>query len=141
MGMIIKNSNKANCLLELLFTCLMLLMITHNAHALTAKQASALSMGETDQRLEVLQQVIKEPDEKTIQFLQALSDDSVKISESRVFIIKNNQAIDPINGESMSIPAQAQDVVSNNRMRGELDSALSALRLFSLNPKERLAAV
>ncbi len=141
MGMIIKNSNKANCLLELLFTCLMLLMITHNAHALTAKQASALSMGETDQRLEVLQQVIKEPDEKTIQFLQALSDDSVKISESRVFIIKNNQAIDPINGESMSIPVQAQDVVSNNRMRGELDSALSALRLFSLNPKERLAAV
>lgn len=109
--------------------------------AITPEQAKALSVGETDARIQVLQQIIQEPDEKTLVFLQALSDDSVKILDGRAFIVKNNLGIDPITGDSVEVPADAQDVVSNNRMRGELDAALSALRLFSADPKLRLAAV
>jgi len=109
--------------------------------SLTLDQVKKLSVGDTDARIQVLSQVIKEPDERTLVFLQALSDDSVKILEGRAFIVKNNLGIDPLTGESVQVPAEAQDVVSNNRMRGELDSALSALRLFSADPKQRLAAV
>jgi len=125
----------ARILMNILFVC------ASSAHAINAQQAASLSVGDTDQRIAVLQQVIKEPDDKTIQFLQALSDDSVKIVDGRVFIIKGNQGIDPVTGESVSAPAEAQDVISNNRMRGELDAALSALRLFSPDALQRMAAV
>jgi urea transport system permease protein len=111
------------------------------AGALTPEQAYSVSIGDTDQRLLVLEQLVKEADEKTIPFLQALSDDSVKVIGSRVVIVQGGTGIDPVTQESVTIPQDAQDVISNNRMRSELDAALSALRLFSSDPKQRLAAV
>ena len=39
------------------------------------------------------------------------------------------------------MPADAEDVVSNNRMRGELDNAMAALKLFSKDDKLRLEGV
>ncbi len=140
MVTMIFNSDKMKFILQRVLMNILLLCAA-NSYAITAQQAFSLSVGETDQRIAVLQLVIKEPDDKTIQFLQALSDDSVKIAETRVFIIKGNRGVDPVTGESVSVPASAQDVVSNNRMRGELDAALSALRLFSSDPQQRMAAV
>jgi urea transport system permease protein len=123
------------CLGFLLMCCAL------KAGALTSEQAYSVSIGDTDQRLLVLEQLVKDADKKTIPFLQALSDDSVKVMGSRVVIVKGNTGIDPITQESVSIAQDAQDVISNNRMRSELDAALSALRLFSSDPQQRLAAV
>ncbi len=41
----------------------------------------------------------------------------------------------------MVVPDDAEDVVNNNRMRGELDTAMAALKLFSKDAKLRAAAV
>jgi urea transport system permease protein len=41
----------------------------------------------------------------------------------------------------MPVPEGAEDVMINNRMRGELDSALAALKLFSKDDKTRMAAI
>ena len=127
--------------LKSLLFCVVTLSNVGTSFALTPEQAKALCVGETDARIQALAQVIKEPDEKTLMFLHALSDDSVKILDGRAFIVKDNHGINPVTGESADVPPDAEDVVSNNRMRGELDSALSALRLFSADPKLRLAAV
>lgn len=134
-----------SCVIKSFLTQLLVFVTVSTAvnpvFSLTLDQVKSLSVGETDTRIKALSQVLKDPDAQTLIFLQALSDDSVKILEGRAYIIKNNKGIDPLTGADVDVPADAQDVVSNNRMRGELDAALSALRLFSADPKQRLAAV
>lgn len=115
--------------------------LSHCSFALTLDQALALSVGESDARIEALNKVIKDPDAQTLLFLQALSDDRVKIFANHLFITVDNQSVDALSGAPVALPGQAEDVVSNNRIRGELDTALSALRLFSTDAAQRLAAV
>ena len=118
-----------------------LLWSAASAQALTLEEARAIALGETDARIEALNKVVASADDKTVAFLQALADDAVKAAGDKVFIVKEGKGIDPVSGAAVDLPADAEDVVSNNRMRGELDTALGAIRLFSPNAKERAAAV
>ena len=111
------------------------------AFALTPEQALALSSGDTDARILVLQKSLASPDEKTAAFLQALSNDEVKVYGRQVFVVRNGQAIDPVSDKLQVLPDAAEDVINNNRMRGELEAALSALQLFSTDTQQRLLAV
>ncbi len=112
-----------------------------SAHALTAAEVQAIALGETDARIEALGKAIATADDKTATFLQALADDAVKTAGGRVFIVREGRGIDPVTGAPIDIPQDAEDVVSNNRMRGEIDTALGAIQLFSPDPKLRAAAV
>jgi urea transport system permease protein len=112
-----------------------------SAQALTEAEAVRIALGETDARIEALNQAVATADDKTAAFLQALADDAVKTAGGRVFIVKDGQGIDPVTGQRVDLPADAEDVVSNNRMRGEIDTALGAIRLFSPDEKMRAAAV
>ncbi len=100
-----------------------------------------MAVGASDARIEALGQAAATADDKTAAFLQALSDDAVKVAGDRVFIVKHDQGFDPVTGAEVALPADAQDVINNNRMRGELDSALATLKLFSKDDQIRLAAV
>ncbi|MEY4317448.1 MAG: High-affinity branched-chain amino acid transport system permease protein LivH [Pseudomonadota bacterium] len=111
------------------------------AFALTPEQALALSSGDTDARIAVLQKALASPDDKTAAFLQALSNDEVKVSGTRVFVVRDGQAVDATTGNNEALPDTAEDVINNNRMRGEIEAALSALQLFSADAKQRLLAV
>ena len=111
-----------------------------DANAFTTEQARALTIGDTDARVRALQKSLTTPDAQTVRFLQALSDDAVKVNGTQVFIVHNGQAFDPISSEQTVTPDGAEDVVNNNRMRGEIDAALSALQLFSPDNKLRLQA-
>ncbi len=116
-------------------------LLSHTATwALTAAQTQALAVGETDTRISALQKALAAPDEKTAAFLQAMADDTVKLSGTQVLIVRNGQASDPLSGDSVSLPDNAEDVINNNRMRGEIDAALSALQLLSPNAALRLQA-
>jgi urea transport system permease protein len=88
-----------------------------------------------------LQQVLAAPDEKTAALLQAMADDAVKVSGSQVFVIRDGKALDPATGQEVALPASAEDVINNNRMRGEIDAALSALQLLSPDVVKRVDAV
>jgi urea transport system permease protein len=46
-------------------------------------------------------------------------------------IVKDDKAVDPVTGAASPLPDTAEDVMNNNRMRGELDSALAAMKLLS----------
>jgi urea transport system permease protein len=110
------------------------------ALALTAEQARALTLGDTDTRVSALQKALASPDAQTAAFLQAMTDDAVKINGTQVLIVRDGKAFDPTNGEAIALPDMTDDVINNNRMRGEIDSALSALQLFSTDAALRVQA-
>jgi urea transport system permease protein len=97
--------------------------------------------GKRHARIEALNKAAAYADAKTLSFLQAVTDDVVKIAGDKVFIVKDGQGFDPLSGDPVALPADLEDVVSNNRLRGELDSALAALKLFSGDEKTRRAAI
>jgi urea transport system permease protein len=101
------------------------------ALALTTEQARAMAVGESDARIEALNQAVGDADEKTAAFIQALADDAVKVGANRLVVVKDGKSFDPVSGAEAPVPEGAEDVVNNNRMRSELDSALAALQLFS----------
>ncbi len=102
-----------------------------SALALTADQARALTLGDTDARVNALQKALASPDAQTAAFLQAMADDAVKVNGTQVLVVRDGQATDPVSGTTTALPDAAEDVINNNRMRGEIDAALSALQLLS----------
>jgi urea transport system permease protein len=112
-------------------TLCLLLACLANSHALTQEQAKALSTGDVDQRVAALNQAINSADEKTAAFLQALADDAVKTANGQVYIVREGKALDAASGQTVALPEGAEDVINNNRMRSEIDTALAALKLLS----------
>ena len=112
-----------------------------SAHALNTDEARAIAIGESDARIEALGKALAVADDKTAAFLQALADEAVKVAGDKLFVVKDGKGIDPVTGAEVAVPADAEDVVSNNRMRGEIDSALSSLKLFSKDAALRMSAV
>ena len=55
--------------------------------------------------------------------------------------MRDDKAVDPVTGADVALPDDAEDVINNNRMRGELDAALAALKLFSKDASVRAEAV
>lgn len=123
------------------FLLMLLLALAGSAHALTPDEAKAMATGDSDARIEALNKAVANADERTAAFIQALSDDAVKTAGDRVFVMQNDKATDPVTGAPVPLPDDAEDVINNNRMRGELDAALAGLKLFSHDERQRAAAV
>jgi urea transport system permease protein len=123
------------------FLSVAIFFIACNAHSITADEVKGIAVGETDARVQALVKAMPTADDKTAAFLQALSDDAVKVSSDEVLVMKDGKAFDPVTGTELPMPAEVEDVINNNRMRGELDSALAALKLFSKDDTIRQAAV
>ena len=123
------------------FLALLAALTCSFAHALTADEARGIALGDTEARIEALGKAIVTADERTAAFLQALADDAVKTGGGQVFVVRDDKASDPVTGAPATLPADAEDVINNNRMRGELDSAMAALKLFSKDAAVRAAAV
>ncbi|MGZ5847501.1 MAG: urea ABC transporter permease subunit UrtB [Ramlibacter sp.] len=111
------------------------------AHALTDSEARAIAVGESDARIEALNKAVASADARTVGFLQALADDAVKTAGGKVIVVRDGKGTDPVTGAAVPVPDDAEDVVSNNRMRGEIDGALAALQLFSPDARQRADAV
>jgi urea transport system permease protein len=116
-------------------------LLAGSAHALTPQEARAMAAGETDARIEALNQAVAGGDEKTAAFIRALADDAVKVAGDKVFIARDGKGFDPVTGAETALPADAEDVINNNRMRGELDAAMAALQLFSKDVALRREAI
>ena len=117
------------------------LLFGASAHALTPQEAQSIAIGESDARVEALGKAIATADEKTVAFIEALSGDAVKVAGDKLFIVRDGKGFDPVTGAQAAVPEDAEDVVSNNFMRGELDAALAQLKLFSKDEKQRAEAI
>ncbi len=120
--------------------CLALLHSMPTA-ALTLQEAKGMAVGDADARIAALNKATIAADDATAAFIQALADDAVKTAGDKVFIVRDGKAIDPVTGQSVPLPDGAEDVISNNRMRGELDGAQAVLKLFSKDEKLRGVAI
>ncbi|WP_431258839.1 urea ABC transporter permease subunit UrtB [Roseateles chitinivorans] len=119
--------------------------LASTAQALTQPQALSVAQGETDDRITALGRLVAAPDARTAVLLQALSDERVKLGpDQRVLITTDAGVVDAATGAAVTLSPDAQssleDVMLNNRLRGELDGALAALHLSSADKAERLAA-
>ncbi len=120
---------------------IVLLFCACAVHALTPEQAQAIAIGETDARIEALNKALPLANENTAAYLQALSEDAVKTADGKIYIVRDGKAFDPASGAPVALPDTAEDIVNNNRMRGELDTALAGLRLFAKDEKQRREAI
>jgi urea transport system permease protein len=105
------------------------------AHALSPEQAQKMAVGEGDERIAALQAAALSPDAQTLAFIQALSDGLVKVVAGKPVIVRDGMVQDASSGAALTLPADAllaaEDAMVNNRMRGEIDNALAALKLLS----------
>ena len=127
-------------LLRLLFAVLAL-CAAGASHALTPAQAKAIAAGDNDERIAALNAAVAQGDAGLPAFAQALLDDAVKVAGDRAFIVRDGKAVDAASGSAATLPDNAEDVVNNNRMRRELESALAALKLFSPERAKRAQAI
>ena len=117
------------------------LLIASHANSITAEQAKGIAVGESDTRVEALNKALTSADDKTAAFLQALLDDAVKTTAGKVFVVKDGKGFDPVTGAEVPMPEGAEDVINNNRMRGELEAALAGFKLFSKDEALRRAGI
>ncbi|NQW80862.1 MAG: urea ABC transporter permease subunit UrtB, partial [Polaromonas sp.] len=110
-------------------------------HALTLEDVKAMAVGSSESRLQALANAATDPNEATLAFIQALADDEVKIAGGLVLVVKDDKAFDPVSGNAVALPDNAEDVINNNLMRGELDNALATLKLFSPKEAQRKEAI
>jgi len=108
--------------------------------ALTSDEALALASGETDDRIAAIGRVLGNADERTEALLKALGDDAVKLDGKKVLIVRGDETADAVTGEAATPSDAAEDVMLNNRLRGEIDAALAGLKLLSADPRQREAA-
>ena len=126
---------------EKLLLLLVCVFAAFQAFALTPDEAKNMVTGENDARIEALNKALTAADDKTSAFLQAMADDTVKIAGQMVVVVKDGKAADPVTGTETAMPTALEDVSYNNRMRGEIDTALATLKLFSKDEKQRAQAV
>ena len=111
------------------------------AQALTPAQVRGIASGDTDARIAALNQAVAQGDPSLAAFVQAMLDDAVKLSGDQVLVVRDDKAIDAASLAPVALPANADDVINNNRMRGALEAAMSGLKLFSADPAVRDTAV
>ena len=101
------------------------------AQALTPAQALAMAQGDSDARIAAIQSALQQPDAPLGAYLRAMADDAVVVADGRALIVRDGQASDPVTGAATALPEGAEDVMNNNRLRGEISAALAALNLFA----------
>ncbi len=123
------------------FLLTLVLLAATAANALTHDEAKAMSTGEAEDRAAAVTKALQTADDRTAAFIQALSDDAVKTAGDKVFVMKDDKGFDPVTGAEVPVSEDAEEVISNNYMRGEIDTALATLALFSTDNKARANAV
>jgi len=119
-----------------------LFMISQAASALTPEAMMKLAFGEIEEKSAAVSAIVNAGDEAAIPYLQALVADTVKTSGDKlILIVKDDKGFDARSGKPVDpLPADLDDVIINNQMRGEIGAAIAALKLNSPSRDIRLAA-
>jgi len=113
--------------------------IAGSAQALSLDAAQRMATGESDERVAAI--AAAQADEATVAFLKALLQDAVKFKGDRVWVMQGDQGLDPVSGQASPVPEDAEDVVNNNRLRGEIETALAGFDLLSTDLAVRRSAL
>ena len=119
----------------------LLLLCSSLCFALTPEQAGRIAAGDSDERIAALNEAVAAADPAVGPLVQALLDDAVKTAGGKAYIVRDGKAVEAASGQAATLPADAEDVVNNNRVRREFKSALAALALFSPDRELRSKAI
>src|SRR5882672_4793442 len=119
-----------------------LLAFAPNAWALDADVVKKLASEDASAKLGAIAQLASAADPAALPVLEALRDGTLNVApDGRIVILEGQVAKDAATGEALaSIPEGLEPVGLNNRVRGALQSALSAFALFSQDRETRLKA-
>jgi urea transport system permease protein len=111
------------------------------AWALDRAAVEKLATGDSGEKIEAIGALVAEGDPRAIPVLQALGEGELQVAGKRVLIVKGERATDALTGAAVApLPAEREDVIANNRVRGSATAALAALRLVAPERQTRLAA-
>ncbi len=116
-------------------------MLSSPAWALTPELAGRIAAGDSDGRIAALNEAAASADAALVPFVQALLADEVKVAGGRAYIVRDDKAVEAATGQPAKLPDDAEDVINNNRMRGELEAAVAALSLFSPDREARAKSI
>ncbi len=127
-------------LLKTLMLAAMLCLQCMTAHAaIDAALLKPLAGDDPDARIEAVNAIAALASDEALTLLAALKNDNLYADpQGKVFIIANDQAFDPATGKTVTMPENVDGITANNRLRGAIDDALSALALLSPDPAQRL---
>ena len=112
--------------------------------ALPADVVQKLRSDDGDERAEAVRTLAATQDPAARTLIEAVLAGQVQGSEStrQVLVVAGGKATDAATGAPVAtIPADAEDLVVNNRLRRELETALAAFALASTDRAERVKAV
>jgi urea transport system permease protein len=109
--------------------------------ALSPQTARAIAVGDADARIEALGQALADPEGALLAYLQAMAADQVRVKGDQIWRLQDKQPLNALTGVAMPMPEDAEEVMLNNRLRGELDAAIAALKLFAADPSVRRDSV
>jgi len=111
------------------------------AHAaLDPAQVRRLAADDSTEKVAAIRQLTQTADPDAVRVLKAMADDNLFQAGDKVVIIEGDKAFDAASGEAVKMPANPESPTVNNRIRGELASALAALKLFDTDATVRLAS-
>jgi urea transport system permease protein len=125
--------------------CFALMMAITESHAAPPFPKPALitklATGENEDKIAAIAEILADGDVAALPVLNALLDGNVQIGAKQILEIKGDAATDLVTGQAVTpIPAEREEVVLNNRVRRELASAVSALKLLAPERAVRLTA-
>ena len=94
-------------------SCVLLLCLigAASAHALTPADALALAAGDSDVRIDTLNRLAAEPDDKAQALMKALADGAVKVLGEQVLIVADDgSTTDAITGAAVAATLPVDDV-------------------------------
>jgi urea transport system permease protein len=120
---------------------LVLVLCCGAAFGLTPELAGRIAAGDSDDRIAALNEAVAAGDAALVPFVQALLADEVKVAGGRAYIVRDAKTVEAASGQPAKLPDDAEDVINNNRMRGELEAAVAALSLFSPDRQARAKSI
>lgn len=129
------------CHLVLTFLGACALLLGSSAHALTPDQAARIADGDSDSRIAALNEAVASVDPGLVPFIEAILAHEVMVADGRAFIVRDGTTVEAGSDAATSLPAGAEEVINNNRMRRALRSAMATIRLFSPERDARERAI
>ena len=108
--------------------------------ALDPGRVRQLAAEDSTDKVTAIRQITENADPDAVRVLTAMSEDNLYLAGDTVVIIADDKAFDAVTGTAIKMPASPESIMVNNRIRGELASALAALRLFEPDRAVRLAS-
>ena len=108
--------------------------------ALDPAQVNQLAAEDSSDKVAAIQLLTQSADPDAVRVLKAMADDSLFLAGDKAVIIDGDKAFDAASGAAIAMPDNPESVTVNNRIRGEVATALATLKLFDPDAGVRLAS-